>query len=170
MYKKRGDSIKRLVLKVFYIIIVSSILIGCRSVEENKREDGVEVEPIIPKVSLDENIGSDMIQLDYASENRIIFHGHFGLFLYDLNDKKIIRNIDLESNNINYNQGDNYCDVSVSKDGNIVKLHNISSEEMYVYNIEENSLIKCDYRAVDNEYEFELIPLEIKEETYWYIN
>lgn len=109
-----------------------------------------------------------MVQLDYASDNRIIFHGYFGLFVYDLTDEKIIRSIDLESNNLNYNQGDNYCDVSVSKDGNIVQLHDISSEEMYVYNIEENLLIKCDYRAMDIEHEFELTPLEIREETYWY--
>lgn len=66
---------------------------------------------------LHQSTGADMAILDYASDDIIIFHGYFGLYVYDLEKRAIIRNLDLQAINCAATQGDNYCDVVVSKDG-----------------------------------------------------
>ncbi|GKX29620.1 hypothetical protein SH1V18_21000 [Vallitalea longa] len=109
--------------------------------------------PIEAKWSLDQSIGVDMCFLDYASDDFVIFHGYFGLFVYDLNKRKLLRSIDLESIDCNYTQGDNYCDVTVSEDGNMVYLHPMSSENMYVYTVNSNILRETKYESMDNAFD-----------------
>lgn len=106
--------------------------------------------PIEAKWSLDQSIGVDMCFLDYASDEFVIFHGYFGLFVYDLNKQKLVRSIDLKSIDCDSTQGDDYCDVTVSEDGNMVYLHPMSSENMYVYTVNNNILRETEYEPVDN--------------------
>lgn len=148
---------KKYVLTVF-LLIFSSLMISCTSVKETNSNDkaDINITPIEPKISLGDTIGADMPQLDYASDDIIIFHGYFGLFVFDTKASKIIRSIDLESINCSSTQGDNYCVVSVNKDGTIIQLHNSSTEKMYVYNVKDNSLIETPYKPMENS--FELIP------------
>ncbi|NLT13463.1 MAG: hypothetical protein GXY05_03875, partial [Clostridiales bacterium] len=51
--------------------------------------------PISPKLSPDQAIGIGMPQLDYADDNIVIFHGDFGMFVFDLKTQTIIRSLDL---------------------------------------------------------------------------
>lgn len=99
--------------------------------------------------SLDKALGADMVSLDYASDDMVIFHGYFGMFVYDVNSRQLIRSLDLTPINCHFTQGDNYCEVSVSTDGSTVQLHPISSENMYVYNISDNTLMKTAYGKTD---------------------
>ena len=88
------------------------------------------------------NLGADGAMLDYADGNIVIFHGYFGLFIYDLNIQKFVRAVDLEAIGCNYTQGDNYCEVSVSEDGTTVYLHPLSESDMYVFDIPSGKLYK----------------------------
>ncbi len=99
---------------------------------------------------LHQSTDSDMVILDYVSDDMIIFHGYFGLYVYDLEKREIIRSLDLQAINCAATQGDNYCEVVVSKDGNTVQLHPISSNNMYVYTVSDHSLKNTAYKAMKN--------------------
>lgn len=65
----------------------------------------------------------------------VIFHGYFGLFVYSVKEEQMLQTIDLEPIVCNYTQGENACEVLVSKDGKKIYLHTMNSETMYVYDI-----------------------------------
>ena len=124
-----------------YIVFVLAILlsvVGCNNTNE----------PLVAQWTLEESIGVAMPELDYASDNKIIFHGHFGLFIYDLNEMKIINSLDLKSIGCHAIQSGNYCEVSVSQDGNTIQLHPMESDKMYIYHVKKNKLIQTDYRPM----------------------
>ncbi|MBW9158996.1 hypothetical protein [Clostridium tagluense] len=92
-------------------------------------------------------------ELDYVSEDRIIFHCIDGLFVYDLKNKKIDKTIDLAHINSNYMNGSTYTQVLVSKDGNKVYINNIGESLdnfIYEYNIKMNLLRKIKYKKIND--------------------
>jgi hypothetical protein len=105
------------------------------------------LEPVSPKLSRTQITGVDMAELDYASDDIVIFHGYFGLFVYDIHTQKISRSLDLKPIGCSDTQGDNYCEVTVSPDGNTVLLHPVSSENMYVYTVSEHTLQETSFEA-----------------------
>ncbi len=110
------------------------------------------LEPTVPELSPEQNAGADMAELDYASDNFVIFHGYFGLFVYDINSNKIVRSLDLKPIGCNFTQGDDYCDVTVSADGRTVQLHPMSSENMYVYSVPDNTLKETTHEQMENRF------------------
>ncbi len=119
------------------------------------------LEPAAPEWSPEQSI--DIIgipELDYASDDIIIFHGYFGLFVYDLDSRQIIRSLDLKPLDCAAIQGDNYCEVTVSTDGNTVQLHRLSSENMYVYTVSDNTLRETAYERMDDRFGSSFIPIE----------
>ncbi len=88
----------------------------------------------------------------------MIFHGYFGLFVYDLDKQQIIRSLNLVPIDCQFTQGDNYCEVSVSADGNTVQLHPYSSENMYVYSISNNTLTEMPTMSMEDRFDG-LIPI-----------
>lgn len=115
------------------------------------------IETNVPKWSPEQRIGADMPVLDYASDDFIVFHGNFGLFVYDLKSLEIIRSLDLEPINCHYTQGDNICKVSVSMDGNTVQLYPLSSKKMYIYNVSNNTLLETTYRPMEDPFDSQLV-------------
>ncbi len=103
-----------------------------------------------------------IIDRDFVDEcpGIVIFYDYFGLFVYDLNSLQIVRSLDLKPLNCHQTQGDNYCDVSISLDGNTVQLHPMSSENMYVYTISDNALKETAYMAMENPFRSEFVLIE----------
>jgi hypothetical protein len=108
--------------------------------------------PSTPKLSLGQGFGADMVFLDYASDDIVIFHGYFGLFVYDLDSKKVIRSLDLAPIGCAATQGDNYCAVSVSADGNTVQLHPLSSKNAYIYTVSDNTLRETVFESMESRF------------------
>jgi beta-lactamase regulating signal transducer with metallopeptidase domain len=121
---------------------------------DNDNDEGSQtsLEPTVPELSPEQNAGADMAELDYASDNFVIFHGYFGLFVYDINSNKIVRSLDLKPIGCNFTQGDDYCDVTVSADGRTVQLHPMSSENMYVYSVPDNTLKETTHEQMENRF------------------
>ena len=117
--------------------------------KDNTQLEMEEVEVTIPTIDLGANLGADGAILDYADGEMVVFHGYFGLFVYDLNIQKFVRAVDLEAIGCNYTQGDNYCEVSVSEDGTTVYLHPLSESDMYVFDIPSGRLYKTNYNLDD---------------------
>lgn len=89
--------------------------------------------------------GPDGPILDYASEDMIIFHDWYGLFVYH-REKGMMASVDLESVGLAATQGDNACEVLVSKDGLHVYMFMMKERKhMYVYDVEQGKLYKQEY-------------------------
>lgn len=110
------------------------------------KKDSIDITP--PTIQMGMNLGADGAILDFANDDFVIFHGYFGLFVYSIPVGKIIGAVDLASIGCNMTQGDNYCEVSVLKDGSYVYLHPMSEADMYVYNVLEHTLWKEPYSLV----------------------
>lgn len=151
-----GISLSRIIYKVISVMILITLLGGCGSDKINKSEvkngskEGKIIQIVKAEINPEKSIGTDMTQLDFASEDKIIFHGYFGLFVYDLKEEKIIRSLDLKPINCNFTQGDNYCEVQVDEKGEAVQLHNISSSKMYIYSPSEDTLTETEYKPMSN--------------------
>lgn len=110
------------------------------------------VEPTAAEWTRDQTTGTELGFLDYASDDIVIFHGYYGLFVYDLNSKKLIRSLNLQAIGCEATQGDYYCSVSVSADGDTVQLHPNTSEDMYVYTVSDNTLMKLPYQEMKSRF------------------
>lgn len=113
------------------------------------KDQNKEMENTIPvktaEIKLSDITGADGAMLYYADEDSIIFGGCFGLFVYDTKNRKMLRNIDLKEMGCDATQGDDYCQIEVSEDGAAVYMHRNSSEEMYVYDVADNTVSKTKY-------------------------
>lgn len=97
------------------------------------------------KPDLTQSTGADGAMLYYADESRIIFGGYFGLFVYDTINQRMLRSVDLDTIGCAYTQGDKYCKIQVSEDGQQVYLHPVNITDMYIYDVEKNILKKETY-------------------------
>ncbi|MGS0764426.1 hypothetical protein [Syntrophomonas curvata] len=131
---------------------------GAQGLQENaSRYKGLE--PTAAAWRPEQSVGADMAVLDYASDDIVIFHGYFGLYVYDLNKLQIVRSLDLAPIKCNATQGDNYCEVAVSMDGNAVQLHPLNSKNMYLYDVADNKLYETGYKPLQKPFG-RLVPLE----------
>lgn len=74
-------------------------------------------------LSNDTNIGIGVF-LDYADDDIVIFHGYFGLFVYDLKAREIVFSMDLKKSVGTTNiEGSEGAAVRVSADGSVIQLY-----------------------------------------------
>lgn len=125
----------------------------------NINDEKIQIEPAVSELNPQDIIDADMAEIDYASSDMVIFHGYFGLFLYDLNNLSIMKSLDLKSIDCNATQGDSYCNVEISSDGNIVQLHPNDSEKMYVYSISNNTLFEEKYVPMSDSFKNNLVEI-----------
>ena len=100
------------------------------------------------QISEETELGVDGPWLDYAGKpgmgsannSVIIFHDYFGLVVYDLTDREVVRSLDLAAIGCNFTQGDNTCQVAVSADGREVWLYPMKRQYMFHYDVEKNLL------------------------------
>lgn len=106
----------------------------------------------VPVMTGNTSLGADGAILDYADEDKIIFHGYFGLYIYSASAGETIGTVDLRALGCGDTQGDNTCQIFVSKDGSKVYFYplggisgvkNSSPENAiysYVYDIQSGGL------------------------------
>lgn len=100
-----------------------------------------------PAMTGNTSLGADGAILDYADGDKVIFHGYFGLYVYSASTGETIGAVDLQALGCGHTQGDNACQVLVSRDGSKVyfypmggiKAEGISDQEhvfcCYVYDM-----------------------------------
>ncbi len=104
-----------------------------------------EIEIQTPELDLNATTGADGSTIYYADKNKIIFGGYYGLFVYDMNKWQIIGSVDLEPIGCSDTQGENACEIRVTKDGSKVFLHPMSSTQMYVYDVTNHTMQSEEY-------------------------
>lgn len=98
-----------------------------------------------PAITGETEEGTGGAILDYADEKLLIFHGEFGLFVYSIEDRKMIHEVDLKAIGCDATQGDWFCEVSVLPKGETVYLHVVQAEEMYVFDVAGGQLSRQKY-------------------------
>lgn len=98
--------------------------------------DKVDINPA--KIDVGMSTGADGTKLYYADEDIFIFGGCYGLFVYDMNEQQVIRSVDLNEFGCDQTQGDRFCEICATANGDKVFLHIINSGTMYVYDVENN--------------------------------
>lgn len=106
----------------------------------------------VPAMTGHTPLGADGAILDYMDEDKIIFHGYFGLYIYSASAGETIGAVDLRALGCGDTQGDNACQIFVSKDGSKVYFYplggisgvqNSGQEDViysYVYDIQSSGL------------------------------
>lgn len=105
------------------------------------------VEVVEITCSSEDAMGADMVLLDYADEEIIIFHCYKGLFVYHRTDGSL-DGVNLENIGCNFTQGDQACEVGTSVDGMKVYLHTMNAEDMYIYETDTKKMQAVNYAEV----------------------
>lgn len=114
--------------------------------DEGKVSAGPEEQKMIqPEVTEEDICGADGPILDYADKKTVVFHDYYGLFVYDREAKEVSAAVDLETIGCQYTQGDDACEVTVDEKGRNVYLHPVNADEMYVFDVEEQTLTRQPY-------------------------
>lgn len=98
------------------------------------------------QVDLSASAGADGAQLYYADERKIIFGGYFGLFVHDKKTGQITRSLDLSYIACNMTQGDHYCEIAASKDGERIYLKPKSEKKLYTFDLPSGILTVKTYK------------------------
>lgn len=98
-----------------------------------------------PDITYKTNIGVE-VMVDYESDNYLVFHGYFGLFVYDLKNNIMVGSLDLKPIDCQRVQGDNAAMVSFSESEMIARIWPVDQKDvMYEYNILKDSLRRIPY-------------------------
>lgn len=98
------------------------------------------------EITITDMWGADIPQIYYEDKKRMIFAGYFGLFVYSREKGEIVQSLDLKEIGCDATQGDHYCEINVSEDGNTVYLHVASEKKMYRYSVDTKELQYLDYQ------------------------
>ncbi|MBR5916537.1 MAG: peptidoglycan DD-metalloendopeptidase family protein [Lachnospiraceae bacterium] len=96
-------------------------------------------------VDIYNTFGIDDSKLLYADNKKIIFSNLYGLFVYSKENECVEKSLDLSYIGCDKMQGEDCSELFVSKDSTNVYLHPSGKDYMFVYNTENNSLIKEKY-------------------------
>lgn len=158
-FRKAGKWISIIAIFLFMLVGVSCLTDAKKneadtpekSTERASKENDSSKDNIsVKKATIDimQSQGADGTRIYYASENRMIFGGNYGLFVYDLKHHQFEQSLDLVSIGYDYTQGENSSEYLVSKDGNTVYFHHIAgdkSDEMLIYDISNDKLTRENY-------------------------
>lgn len=112
--------------------------------------DGLKIEASEPSYTLDQNYGVTMVFLEYASDELVVFRGTFGLFVYSLIDKAIIRSVDLVEIGCEMVQGSEAAMISVDSEGKLIYVYKANSDGMYIYDIDLNKFTPSIYKPLED--------------------
>ena len=94
------------------------------------------------KVSEKDPWGSDMPEIVFVNEDRLIVTCYKGVFVYDKKEHRMYRTLDRKAIGCEATQGDDYTEIHATANGDKVYLYCINKELLYEFDVEENTLIK----------------------------
>ena len=96
----------------------------------------------------------ELCTLDYADENKIVFHISSGLFAYSLNENRIMTSLDLQALNCQEVQTGGPCKIEVYTAGEnglkaVIAPYPYKDEGKYLYHFDTDELIMYDNAALE---------------------
>lgn len=120
---------------------------------------GLMTSPKSNKTGFDEQIEKQIIKIDeavineemvtqkyaatlsYADENIAIFHGYYGLYVYDMQQEQILQSIDLQKLGMYDAEGNCRVDIWANENGNLIYIQKEGSRELFLYDIVQNQMM-----------------------------
>lgn len=115
------------------------------NMEAGQEAAGQTIKVKIPEIDRSAITGADGSSIYYADIHKFIFGGYYGLFVYDMVQKKVVRGVDLRAIGCDATQGDSACEIQVTEDGSLVFLHPMNQSQMFVYHVGDNEITKENY-------------------------
>lgn len=134
---------------IICFILLSGVLFVYKNDEVGNKVTNLtlpeEDKPLVVQMANSEMGIQGVPELIYGSKQRVILYDYWGLIVYDLEQCKIIRAVDLSSIGMNHIQGDQYTQVRVNKDGTQILMYNLPERYadpklIYLYDIESDFL------------------------------
>ncbi len=123
---------------ILAVVLVSGVYIAVKQI--NKNEYAMSEEDFIAYTN--RPIGAIMAVIDYADDDKVVFHYLDGFFITDEKTHKIKHKIDLSKLNVaQHTQGDTVLDLSIDKDGNYAylssygRLNEVKNFDKYIINL-----------------------------------
>jgi hypothetical protein len=150
---------KNRIINIMIIIIMVTIFcnnfIGCGT--KNNKLNNSTMNEVVEEIEKSQ-IGL-FTKIAYASKDKVILYGPIGLIVYDIQNQKICRAINLKSIHMNLIQGDDITIFKVKEDGSQILMYNelmynkSSTKDRYLYDIETDVLEKTNIKEFTNEYD-----------------
>lgn len=123
---------------ILYLVIILILMVGC---SQNNESPPQEVPFESPEIKRDANLGSVMPIIVYESESQVIFYNYMGIFIYDLNNSKMINAFKpLDSEFTIQTQGDNATLVDFNLKENTLTIYQVGNQALgYFYEFDINS-------------------------------
>ncbi|MBE6570940.1 MAG: hypothetical protein E7656_01670 [Ruminococcaceae bacterium] len=143
----RTGILSRLVCTCIFAVVVLAVLAVSVALAAGSKKEAFMSEEEYSQY-LNNRVGAVMAELDYADDEKFVFHYLNGFFVYDMKEQRVKHAIDLSKLNIGYNmQGDEVLDVVVDKDGKkayLSTLGGISDKkfEDYCIDIKSGKIVK----------------------------
>lgn len=118
---------------------------GSENMEAGQEAAVQTIKVSVPKIDRTAITGADGSSIYYADIHKFIFGGYYGLFVYDMEQKKVVRGVDLRAIGCDATQGDSACEIQVTEDGSLVFLHPMNQSQMFVYHVGDNVITKENY-------------------------
>lgn len=159
------------ILSIILTLVLSLSFFGCSNNNNKENNESVTTESSgknpykqknqeIPmreaEVIGGQNLVLGMPNLDYVSDEILILHSYFGIFIHSFKENKMIRTIDLRPLECALFDGDKETILKVSNDGKTIQFSSKSMREtektMYVYDLNTDKLTLVDYKEMENPY------------------
>ena len=155
------------ILMLFAAVTVILSAAGCSKKSELKPFlSEKELKAFIEETTQKDEV-SDFPKLDYASDERVMFHNSEGFYVFDMKEKKITAALDLVKMKLFSEDGETETKIIVSSDGSMVRLLRTKGEDTvrdYFFDINEKTL-SDKKRAFDDIYEGDIQQMEQKKFT-----
>lgn len=127
-------------MKKYFLVCLIAVcsLIFLSGCQKSKKKDEVKVlsskgtiKELITDVTKDQEDpnNGDFPTLDYASDQRIMFHNQNAFFVFDVKKKKIVSAIDLKDMGLFSQKGDYESKILAAADGSVVRLYQTEGEK-----------------------------------------
>lgn len=117
---------------------MEEITSDCNNGEIEKQSDTLLPTPA--SWSLNTMIDTEFTDIAYADDERVIFYAYFGLFEYDLTEKKLVNSLDLKAINCQKVQCGGRSEIHVDSQGKEVWIRPYNRDMWYVFHLQENTL------------------------------
>lgn len=113
---------------------------GDMEAEETTEKESGTLVPTPALWSLNTMIDTEFTDIVYADDERVIFYAYFGLFEYDLTEKKLVNSLDLKAINCQKVQCGGRSEIYADAQGKEVWIKPYNRDMWYVFQLQENTL------------------------------
>ena len=137
--------------KICYIMMSAFFLITLVACKQDSIQ---RTEEIAPPVTSDTAVGVGWY-LNYVDDSFIIFQGEFGLFGYDLNEKRITFAMDLMAcvGAAGFQGSEGSCAVRVTPNGRLAQVYADKTSDVYYINTHEGTYYVAPYEPMEERFD-----------------